>query len=161
MFENAGTKIKSWAAGLFVIESIVAFISGIVIIVGDSDSFFTGLLVIAGGILAAWVLCLFLSAFGELVESSTENRKINGEILELMKQGAMPAPASVVQKSMTERPAGVSPAAAARQQTGERPLRTPVKAATDPETWNCSNCGTSNSKNYYQCKKCGTQRSGN
>lgn len=131
LFENAGTKIKSWAFGLFIVEAIAAFISGLVTMFSDDDQFFIGLLVIVAGFFVAFITSLFLSAFGELVESSTENKDINAKILAKLE---------------------------AQEKTAAAQLKD--AAVTNSETWHCTACGAENSKNYYQCKKCGKQRSG-
>lgn len=131
LFENAGTKIKSWAFGLFIVEAVAAFISGVAVMTSNDEGFLLGLLVMAVGFLVAFITGLFLSAFGELVESSTENKNINAKILAKLE--------------------AQEKAAAAQLKDA---------AVTNSETWHCTACGAENSKNYYQCKKCGKQRSG-
>ena len=156
LFNNAGTKIRKWAAALFVIESVAAFISGIVTMLSDDDQFFVGILVMVVGIVVAFITSLFLSAFGELVESTTENKNINEEILsKLEEQYPTPRPATYANPA-------ASPAAVARQNvSGETFSIKPAQPAANPDMWYCTSCGTQNSRNYYQCKKCGAQRTSN
>lgn len=99
----------------------------------DEDMFIWGLLVIAGGIAVAYISALFMAGFGELIESTTENKQINAKILYQIErsnghsdQNPMPAPGY------------------------------PVPPA--PNTWICTRCGTTNSTNHAMCKTCGQYR---
>ena len=88
IFTNPGAKIKKYAKSLFVIESIAAIIGGFAAIDGDFDEILLFLLIAAGGIVAAYVLSLFMAAFGDLVQSSIDNKAINEEILNNLKKDA-------------------------------------------------------------------------
>ena len=88
MFNNPGAKIKGLAKTLFWIEVI-----GVVIgILAMGDYLFeevAGLIgavvILALGVGVAYISALFLAAFGELVQSSIDNKKVNEEILNEMK----------------------------------------------------------------------------
>ena len=156
LFHNAGTKIRRWAAALFVIETVAAVIVGIVTMMSDDDQFFVGILVMAAGVGVAFITSLFLSAFGELVESSTENKRINEKILNKLEE-QYPTPRPVPYANPV-----ASPAAAARQSVNKEAFTVkPAQPAPNPDVWFCASCGTQNSRNYYQCKKCGAQRTSN
>lgn len=93
MFNNMGRKLKtlgkimfwisaasSWLGGLFMIGAAVtrggdALIYGIII----------GLAIAGLGTLLAYLSVMVLVGFGELVESSTENKRINKAILDTMR----------------------------------------------------------------------------
>ena len=92
IFSNPGRRIKGCAKALFVVEIIIAVIGGIAMIASDDDMFLFALLTIAIGIAAGFVTALFLYAFGELVESSQENRDINRQILHTLGGKAPQAP---------------------------------------------------------------------
>ena len=84
LFTNPGEKITKYAKIMVIIEVIASFISAIV----ASDEFeefgpFIGILI--GGIIVAYITSLFMAAFGELVQSSIDNKKVNEEILNEMK----------------------------------------------------------------------------
>lgn len=72
MFENAGRKLRSFAKILFWISvvcvTIIAIFLGIIAI---NYNFLIFITVLIGGILGVYVECLFLSAFGQLVESTS------------------------------------------------------------------------------------------
>lgn len=78
MFENVGEKIKGVAVVVFILEVIAAVVFGL----GSIDN--GGILLIALGILAAWVSSLFVYGFGVLIESAEENKKISKQILEAL-----------------------------------------------------------------------------
>jgi hypothetical protein len=81
LFSNAGEKIKNYAKTLFMIEAIASIIAGIALIAEDEDMFLVGILAAVAGIVVAHVSCLFLVAFGDLVQSSVTNKEINEKIL--------------------------------------------------------------------------------
>ena len=81
LFANAGAKIKSFAKALFVIEFIASIIGAIVMISEDEDMFLAGILIVAAGYFVAYLTSLFLTAFGDLVQSNVDNHKVNEAIL--------------------------------------------------------------------------------
>ena len=144
IFSNPGRRIKGWAQALFVIGIVAAVISFIAMVATDDDLFLTALLTAGISVLAAFISSLFLYAFGELVESTQENRDINRQIMQTL-QGSVP-------------------------QVPQAPRYTPVQnVPTAPQSadshlsdsWYCRACGTSNSNSYSMCKRCGTYRSSN
>ena len=86
LFANAGAKIKKYAKTLFVIESIAAIIAFLVTIAEDEDMVLIGIAIAAGGMLVAYLSSLFLAAFGDLVQSSVDNKAINEEILKTLQE---------------------------------------------------------------------------
>ena len=84
LFANPGEKIKKYAKVLFIIECVVALIAGI--IASDEMEYIELLLVtFAGGVVVAYISSLFMAAFGDLVQSSIDNKKVNEEILNELK----------------------------------------------------------------------------
>ena len=80
-FENPGEKIKSYAFVLFILESIIGLLGGLVLLIVSFfwliDETETGVWMLIGGVSsmvlalpAAWVSNILLYAFGELVENS-------------------------------------------------------------------------------------------
>lgn len=145
MFENAGSKIRIYAEAFFAVEAVAAVIGGIVLMI--NEMFLPGLIVALVGILVAYVTALFLAAFGELVESSVENRRINGEILDLMKK----------KNGVASAPAPVKPQVDYTEYYG---VTAPKTVKPTSGTWICTGCNTQNSTNYSMCKKCGQYRRG-
>lgn len=135
LFENSGAQIQKIAKIIFYVSAVLALVLGIVIVVvvGDSTDEFglctiLGVVVAGYGMLMAYLASLFLSSYGELVQNTEENRKVNEEILKYLK------------KQEPE----VAPAVPA--------------ASVHTNTWKCVNCGTENSSNHAMCKKCGQYR---
>ncbi len=85
LFTNPGDKIKRYAKILFIVECIAALI-GAIAASDDFEYFGPFILVLIGGIAVAYVTSLFMAAFGDLVQSSIENKKINEAILEQVKK---------------------------------------------------------------------------
>lgn len=85
LFTNPGDKIKRYAKILFIVESIAAII-GAIVASDEFEEFFPFIMVLVGGIAVAYVTSLFMAAFGDLVQSSIENKKINEAILEQVKK---------------------------------------------------------------------------
>ena len=69
MFANIGSKIMGLAQFECWLGIIACIISGLVMIVSDSDMIGYGLLIMAGGSLASWVGSWLIYAFGELLET--------------------------------------------------------------------------------------------
>ncbi|MBQ4648006.1 MAG: hypothetical protein IJB76_02460 [Clostridia bacterium] len=81
MYDNIGGKIKGLAKIIFVVEAIVAIITGSVIMDSDNDLFLVGLLVMVMGGIVAWVSTWLLYGFGELIDktSAIERNTRGGE----------------------------------------------------------------------------------
>ena len=81
MFNNIGRKIKGFAKFLFWIVVIIATIAGVIVIfqgIANSQSdagekvkaLVAGLLIIAGGVILAWLQNFLLYGYGELIDCS-------------------------------------------------------------------------------------------
>ena len=68
MFNNPGKKIKILATVMFWLEVVGSVITAIVMAANDDPVF---LLLAPAGFASAWLLSLFVYAFGELVEKAT------------------------------------------------------------------------------------------
>ena len=88
LFANAGAKIKNYAKTLFVIESIVAILGGLLLLIEDEDMILAGIFVAGIGIFVAYLSSLFLAAFGDLVQSNVDNKAINEQILAKLNEKA-------------------------------------------------------------------------
>ena len=87
MFENPGAKIKGLAKTFFWIE-IVAVVLGI-LAMGDYlfeevEGLIGAVVILVVGVGIAYISALFLAAFGELVQTNTEIKESNEEILKKM-----------------------------------------------------------------------------
>lgn len=71
MFKNIGKKIKTLAQVICWIGIVCSVLSGIGMMVSDSDMIVVGILMIPVGALASWIGSFMLYGFGELVENST------------------------------------------------------------------------------------------
>ena len=148
LFSNPGYRIKNWAKVLFVIETVLSLLGGFLIIF-EEEEFLPGFIVIATGVTVSFISALFLYAFGELVESSQENRDINRRILMALNNGTLQAPPAA--------PVTGASAAAPKAYTA------PVEAAPQPipsgsnisGIWYCRSCGKPTSNAYGTCFHCG------
>ena len=82
MYKNCGAKVKGLASAVATLGMAGAVMVGLVMALAarDASGLFAGILLAAGGSLAAWLGSLLLATFGELVQNSYE-------ILQLMKAG--------------------------------------------------------------------------
>lgn len=87
-FADPGAKIKKYAKTLFVIEAIAAIIAGLGMMASDEDMFLYGILIAVAGIAVAYISSLFMAAFGDLVQSSIDNKAVNEQILAAVKKDA-------------------------------------------------------------------------
>lgn len=87
-FTDPGARIKKYAKTLFVIEAIAAIIAGLGMAFSDEDMFIYGLLAAVAGIAVAYISSLFMAAFGDLVQSSIDNKAVNEQILAEIKKDA-------------------------------------------------------------------------
>lgn len=139
MFNNPGGKLKTYAKVLFWIGAITAIISGLSVgaMVGNIfDSAFAailvGLIIIAIGILLAWLSVIAVYAFGVLVENSDELVRISGG-----------------------KPSGQKKAAKVQAPTKEQ-LRQEMRPAHD-EPKLCPSCGAELNAGARFCKSCGAK----
>ena len=150
IFSNPGRRIKSWAKALFVIGIVAAVISFIAMVAMDDDLFLAGLLTAGISVLAAFIGSLFLYAFGELVESSQENRDINRQILLTLGGNAPQAPQAPQ----------YAPQYAPQQSVPAAPRPAPVPSGdTTPGVWYYRACGNATSNAYATCTQCGLPKS--
>ena len=150
IFSNPGRRIKGCAKALFVVEIMIAIIGGIAMIASDDDMFLLALLTVTIGIAAGFVTALFLYAFGELVESSQENRDINRQILQSLGGSAPQAPQAPQ----------YAPQYAPQQSVPAAPRPAPVPSGdTTPGVWYCRACGNATSNAYATCTQCGLPKS--
>ena len=81
MFKNPGATIKKMAKVLFYIGVIAAILVAIVMIANDDDLILAAPLAALAIVGVNYISCLFLAAFGELVETNTAIKESNEKIL--------------------------------------------------------------------------------
>ncbi|MGN0250043.1 MAG: hypothetical protein ACI4EH_01590 [Oliverpabstia sp.] len=82
MMGNSGKAIRQMANGLFIIQVVLTFFGAFKLARLAWDfNFGIFLVVLAVGVLLAYITNLFLSAFGELVENTQKSAELNQEIL--------------------------------------------------------------------------------
>ena len=151
MFDRPGEKIKNFAVIYFVLMTVGGLIGGIAAMF---ESFLLGLGVLLGTLLFTYLTGLFLSGFGELIQSSEENEVHTREILAILKKGgtsgAGPVPAA---------PAPVS-APAAQPASAPAPAAAPAPAGGGLRLanggWRCV-CGVENASYVSSCS-CGRRK---
>jgi hypothetical protein len=81
MYDNIGGKIKGLAKAGFIVEAIVAVITGIALMASDDDLIIVGVLVLLLGPIVAWVSSWLLYGFGEIIDKtcSIERNTRGGE----------------------------------------------------------------------------------
>lgn len=152
LFSNPGNRIKNAAKALFVIEAVFSFLSGLLVIF-EEEEFLLGLIVIATGVAVSFISALLLYAFGELVESSQENREINRRILMALNNGAAQTPVASTPavNAVPAAPAGYKASAEAAPAAPQ-----PVSSGSNISgIWYCRSCGKPTSNAYSTCFHCG------
>ena len=98
MYKNCGAKVKGLASAVATLGMAGAVMVGLVMALAarDASGLFAGILLAAGGSLAAWLGSLLLATFGELVQNSYE-------ILQLMKAGGSGMDAAMLCRRWTSR----------------------------------------------------------
>lgn len=84
MFDNPGTKIKNLAKTLFTISAVLSIALPLLLWMGDvidEDLIVVIPIFAIISIGISYVSCLFLAAFGELVETNTQIKESNDAIL--------------------------------------------------------------------------------
>lgn len=72
MYKNVGKQIKDLASIITLIEAVASVITGIIVACVDfEDMWWIGAIIIAGGLLVAWLSNLILYAYGELVDKTS------------------------------------------------------------------------------------------
>ena len=158
LFSNAGQKIRRFAIALFLGSLFVLGIGAIGIVIAAVQEgvleTILGLLIAAVeflfGAFAAYILSLFLVAFGDLVQETAENRRINALILDRMtaevRQTAPMPPA--------QRKADSQPVAPVQEKKNEEPVQ-PAADEQNASFWVCGNCKTKNLSSRTDCWACG------
>ena len=67
LFGSPGKKIKILGTVLFWILAVASVVSAILLIVAEVE-FHIALIALLGGLLAAWIIALFINGFGELID---------------------------------------------------------------------------------------------
>jgi len=133
LFEYPGSKIKSYAKIVFIIEAIAFLVAGVICLFNEA-TLILGLSLIIGGIPASYITNLFLMAFGDLVETASDSKHINAQILSKLNEKpaapVVPAPVSVV----TDGPTSVYVPKTEKQQTPAE-----NKQPAEPEITSTSN----------------------
>ena len=143
MFEHPGEKVKSFALIFFWITVIGGGIAAIVTAIA-AGSFWLFLGIALGSLICAYLSGLFLSGFGELIESSQENAATNKQILRKLESSGP-----------DQHPSAPSPVPA--QQRAARSTPTPTAASGAPAgKWRCD-CGRIN-ENYVSSCTCGRSK---
>ena len=135
-FDNIGGKIKKVAIICFIIGCSVSGIAALATLFGEGE-FWAVLLILTLGPIASWLSCFLLYGFGELVESSSDNRKLLASIAHNMSQNkqylAAIANKTTVTQKATPKPAVVKPVAtyapAPVQPASTQPAPTPAAPA--------------------------------
>ena len=70
MFNNIGGKIKVVAKTICFVGIILSIISGLVLILADVRTVFSGILLIIVGPIASWIGSFMTYGFGQLIENS-------------------------------------------------------------------------------------------
>ena len=138
LYGNIGGKLKGWALGIFITESIAAVIFAFVLM--SADWLLAGFLTLIAGPLVAWVSSWLLYAFGELVEKTAKNEENTAEMVKLL-------------RGMQRK----------ESQSAEKINTAPAPKLTMDDVWYCGNCGKRNLSNHNKCWGCGQpkQRSDN
>jgi len=149
MYGNIGGKIKGLAIGTFIVESIGAFITGIVLAVHEAGAF---LLISFLGPVAAYYSSWLLYGFGELIEMSTVTAHATGNIESILrrpeKSSAESEPVTAKKTEVKELP---------KQYTPERIKEYVPNTVLDNGWWKCGNCGTENAPYCSSCA-CGNTK---
>jgi hypothetical protein len=155
LFEDAGAKIRSYAIGVFIFGLVVSAISAFAtfvffVVEAGIIGFFLGAIIavieflIAG--IGSYISCLLLVAFGDLVQYTVANWKVNNQILQKLS-------VNVEAPSVTP-PEPATPSA-------PKPSNEPPKIAdneVNASYWTCGNCNTKNLSSRSDCWACGQQK---
>ena len=163
MFEESGKTIKQVVNVLFWISVALSVVTAIVL--GFAGGEFHALLfflILFGGILVSWIVCLFYSAFGDLVENSLQTKKNSEEI----RKNTLAAKKCLEDCTLMRRLiAGVSAEEEAGSHIGAAPRNvgyprssygnTPA-GSTRPQTFVvCPYCGNRQRRGQAFCEMCG------
>ena len=162
MHNHTGVKIQNLADTLFVLTIVLTVLLGIVylVMVRNVVGFILFIVILAAGILGAYVNKLLLCGFGEIVEHQAEQTQLLIRMTEYLKAGAvnsgcgqtaagMPASAGTYQ-SVTQAPstAAPQPETAAQTATARFKSRQPIEIV-------CPVCNKHQQSNRNSCFSCG------
>ena len=153
MFKNPGGSLRTYGKVVFFIFAIAAVIGGIMMFAGAGNvgryrggaslaMVLGGIVLIAAGIFVAYLLSIFVIAFGELVENSTMIRRMmeNGNTIPNVPQQAF-VPQPVQQENF--------------QPVENVPEKTVDLNKESDMTVMCQFCGTANKTSASFCRNCG------
>lgn len=149
MFNNIGRKIKTLATVLFILGCIGSGLMalGVIISYEEIEGIIIGLVAGGVGFLVSYLSVLFLYAFGDLVENTEENKRINQQILLQLQRG-----------NAVGYGAPAAPAAPSYNPTYTAPVSYAPDAAPAAKPWFCSRCGSQNSAESSICVSCGSSK---
>ena len=151
MYDNIGGKIKGLAKGTFIVETLAAVITGI-ILWADWDELW-GPLVLFCGPIVAWVSSWLLYGFGELIEDTSSAKK---ELIQINRNIHIMAEPMIAKKEEADRQARKEAIERAKQEAIEKVRKTHLtnQAHTDnKDAWVCS-CGYHNGGWRNECGNC-------
>ncbi len=150
MFNNIGGKIKAVAKILCWIGISASIIGAIVLWSSHNqynymtrtynDTLGTGFVVLLVGCIGSWVSAFFMYGFGELIDETTMNRRLNEEMYKMMYEQHHP----------DEEPTGAARAAAIGSHS--------IEGGKPEKAWKCSKCLGYNSSAVVVCKFCGKSK---
>ena len=138
MFDNIGSKIKSWAKIVCWVGIVISVITSLTFM---ENAAFLGLMLLTIGPLVSWVASLFLYGFGELIEKTTEiaentrcsntkNENISNNHNDIKLNNHNDIKSS---------------------------NHNDIKSNNNPKTKKCPHCGTQYDFDYPKCPNCGYQ----
>lgn len=143
MFDNIGGKTKTLAKVLCWIGIIASLVFAIVLWSQNSyrnPTVALGFGVLIGGALSSWIGSFFVYGFGELIDETTMNRRLNEEMYKMMYE----------QHHLDEEPTGAARAAAIGSHS--------IEGGKQEKAWKCSKCLGYNSSAVVVCKFCGKSK---
>ena len=80
LFGNIGSKIKGVAFVLFMIQFLLYIVAAVIVFLsslglGSSAGIISGLLILGGGILIAWLSTIVLYGIGQLIDNTDQIKK--------------------------------------------------------------------------------------
>ena len=85
-FDKVGERIKNWAKGIFIVETIAGIISGIVIMFGGAELILIGILVALGAVFVGYLTSLPIYGFGVLILLARLHKLLNKDNIIAIKQ---------------------------------------------------------------------------
>lgn len=150
MFNNIGGKIKALAKMLCWI-GIAASIIGAIALWSlhnqynymthtYNDTLGTGFVVLLVGCIGSWIGSFFMYGFGELIDETTANRRLNEDMYKML----------YMQHHPDEKPTGAARAAVIGGHS--------IEGGTPQKAWKCSKCLGYNSSAVVVCEFCGQSK---